>query len=166
MAKKVSGVALRGKSAKGGAQHDDDEDEQVQVSKAQEDDDEEDEDNEAKALDEDDEDDEDDEVPSPKNAARLAAAKAERQAARKMKLYARAVADLCSLAGKPELAADFIAKGVATGDVSKTLLAQRASASSAAEIAGQRGPDDSPGAVAAMWDHATEKNAKAFGLAN
>ncbi len=165
----LAGIGLRGN--KRAAEHDDDEkaeedeDEmktaaeaaaaEAEAAKAQEEDE-----------DEDDEDDDDEDEPFSKKDARRLAAKAERKAARELRGYAREVADLCTLAGKAELAAEFIAKNVSTDDVRKTLLEQRASASSAAEIAGQRGSDDSPAATSAMWDRAIEKNAKAFGLAN
>ncbi len=134
--------------------------------RAQDEDDEEDEDgtNAPKAQDEDEDEeemkaaehDEDDDAPASK-----AAAKAEKKAARKMRLYARAVADLCTLAGKPELAAEFIAKSVSTADVRKTLLGQRASASSAAEIAGHTGPD-SDRTTAALWDKAVARTNARF----
>ena len=120
---------------------------------------EDDEDDEAKAQEEDDED--DDEESASKKAASRVAAKADRKAERKMRVYAKKVKETCELARSPELAGGFIAKGMSLAEVRKELLGARADASSAPEIAGQTGPNDSPGAVAAMWDHAIEKNTRA-----
>lgn len=157
-------VGLLGKDA---AEHED-EDEDAKASEdedakaaAEADDDE----SDAKAQEEDeDEEDEDDESETSKKDARRLAAKADRKAERKAQRYCAKVANLCELNRTPELAAVFIAKGVSTADVSKALLKLRADASAAGEIAGQTGPDASPSASAAMWDHAIAKNAKAAGL--
>jgi hypothetical protein len=154
----LAAIGLRGKRA---AEHEDDDDEDKTKAAEHEDEDDEDEAKKAQDEDEDDEDDEEDEAPSSKNAARRAAAKAEKKAARKLRHYARQVADLCTLAGKAELAAEFIAKNVSTGDVRKTLIGQRVSASSAAEIAGHTGPD-SGRSTAALWDKAVARTNARF----
>ena len=157
-------VGLLGKDA---AEHDDEEDEDAKASededaetKGQEDEDDE---PDAKAQEEDEEDEDDESETSKKDARRLAA-KADRKAEKKAARYCAKVANLCELNRTPELAPAFIAKGVSVVDVGKALLKLRADASAAGEIAGQTGPSGSPGESAAMWAHATEKNAKAFGL--
>ncbi|KKN29562.1 hypothetical protein LCGC14_0842770 [marine sediment metagenome] len=157
----LAGIGLRGKRADDDdAKAEEDEDEmkaaaeaeaaEAEAAKAQEEDE-----------DEDDEDDDDEDEPFSKKDARRLAAKAERKAARELRGYAREVADLCTLAGKAELAAEFIAKNVSVADVRKTLLGQRASASSAAEIAGHTGPD-SGRTTAALWDKAVARTNARF----
>ena len=157
----LAGIGLRGKRADDDdAKAEEDEDEmkaaaeaeaaEAEAAKAQEEDEE----------DEDDDDEDDDEPFSKKDARRLAA-KAERKALRKLSLYVSQVGELCKLAGKAELAVEFIAKNVSTADVRKTLLGQRASASSAAEIAGHTGPD-SGRTTAALWDKAVARTNARF----
>lgn len=166
MFKNLAGIGLRGKRA---AEHEDDEDdakaedESAEALASEDAAAEDDEDAEAKAQEEDDEDnenDEDDEESASKKDARGLAAKADRKAERKMRVYARKVKETCELARAPELAGGFIAKGMSLPEVRRTILERRASASSTPEIAGHKGPDDSPGAVAAMWDHAIDKNTR------
>ena len=163
MSKGMKGIRMFGKKSD---DHDDEDkraqdDEDEEEKQAQDDD----EDEEAKKAQDDDEDeeekqaqddDDDEDEPASKKAARVA-----RKAARK---EARQIAETCTLAGKPELAAKFIAKGTALADVRKTLLKQQASESGAANIAGQTGPNGSPAESEALWAHAVAKNSKAFGL--
>ncbi len=154
MLKELAAIGLRGKSGKRADEHEDDEDAKTAKSAEEHEDDEE----EAKAA-EDDEDEakaEDDEDEKE--------AKAVASAAKAARINARAITALCALAGKPELAGEFIASGKSQAAVRRGLLADRADASGVGEIAGQTSPAGSPAASAVMWDKANEKNAKAMGL--
>lgn len=50
---------------------------------------------------------------------------------------AREIAELCTIAGRPELCATFIGEGLSVGDVRKRLINARASASGAGDTAGE-----------------------------
>ena len=160
MTKRLGKIGLFGKSGKRAGEHDD-EDEEAKAKAAEE---EEEEEAKAKAAEEEEEEEETkakaaEEEDEEEEAAK--STKAVARAAKAARLNARAITDLCALAGKPELAGEFIAAGVSHAAVRKELLGARAETSAAGEIAGQTGPNDSPGAVAAMWDHAIEKNTRA-----
>ena len=66
------------------------------------------------------------------------------------------IADLCALAGKPAMAADFIAKGLKPEAVRKALTDARAAEADAADIAGQHSGAARPGGENhnALWDSA------------
>ena len=151
MAKLFAGIRTSGKKSE---DHDDDEDEAKRAEEHENDEDEakkaeehENDEDEAKKAEEHDDDDEDEEESKSKKAAR----KAERKAERKARSDARQIVETCTLAGKPELAGEFLAKGVSLADVRKTLLKQQASESSASSIAGHTGPATSRSTVA-LWD--------------
>lgn len=99
-------------------------------------------------------------------ASRKAAQRIASQAERKERARAREINDLCTLTGKPELAGAFIAEGVATADVRKALLKQKASASKAREIAGQNGPGRAQrtqidtAAIYAKFNHREQKGSR------
>ena len=160
MAKLFAGIRTSGKKA---GEHDD-EDKRVQDDDEEKKQAQDDEEEKKQAQDDDEEekeaqDDEDDEDEG-KKAARIAGAKA----GKKARVEARQIVETCTLAGKPEQAAEFLAKGVSLAAVRKSLLKEQASESSASEIAGQTGPNGSPAESEALWDHATAKNSKVFGL--
>jgi hypothetical protein len=78
--------------------------------------------------------------------------------------YVTEVHDLCALAGKPEMAADFIAKNAKIADVRQSLIAARATAGGTGEIAGHVGPEPSGTGAAAIWDRAITKANQAVNL--
>ncbi len=150
-------IGLRGKRA---AEHDDED------AKANEDEDDvkamDDDEDEAKAMDDDEdeakaaEDDDEKEAKAVARAVKAASAKASAKA--------HEIAVLCKVGKRPDLTDEFIASGASPAAVGERLLELRADASHVGEIAAQTGPNGSPAASAAMWDHATEKNTKVFGL--
>lgn len=91
-----------------------------------------------------DEDEDGDDAPASKAARRIAKAKA--SGVTSAVVYARKIDNLCAVAGRPELAGQFRAKGVSLSDCGNALIELRASDSAAAEISGQRGPDHKAGA--------------------
>ncbi len=144
MTKALAAIGLHGKSGKRAEEHDDDE----EAKRAAEEEEEKEKEAAAKAAEEEEEkkaaeaqeDDEDEKE-----------AKAAASAAKTASLSARAITDLCALARKPELAGEFIASGASQAAVRRKLLADRADASGAGEIAGQTGPVNRD--AHAGWDH-------------
>lgn len=67
--------------------------------------------------------------------------------------YVREVTDLCAMVGKPEMAADFIAKKVKPEDVRANLLAAKASQTDANTVSGH----NQPGTGAQAGDHGWSK---------
>ncbi len=167
MAKALATVATRGKSATRAEHPDDDETKAAEEEKEKE--------AAAKAAEEEEEkeaaakaaEDEEEKKAAEEEKEEKAAAKAASGAAATATAQnsARAITDLCALAGRPELAGEFIASGKSQASVRKALLSLRAAGSNVGEIAGQTSPSGSPAAAAAMWDHATKKNSRFFGHA-
>ncbi len=174
MASKLGKIGLFGKKGKRAEEHDDDEEakaaaeaeaeEEGKAKAAEEDDEDDDPDPDAEEHEDDDEEEEESAKSATSARARHRAAKAAKAGAAKFKATAATITDICAIAGKPELAGEFIAAGASQAAVRERLLEIRAEAGGAGEIAGQTAPNGSPGAAAAMWDKAIEKNAKAFGL--
>lgn len=80
--------------------------------------------------------------------------------------YMREVNDLCALAGKPQLAADFIAKETAVEAVRTALLEARAEEATARTVAGQRTENRQPATAEAAkkgWDDVVTSINKRFG---
>ena len=162
MLNKLAGIGLGGKRA---AEHDDDdakaaEEEKEKEAAAKAAEEEEEKEASAKAAEE-----EEEKKAAEEEEEEKAAAKAASGATATAQNSARAITDLCTLAGKPELAGGFIAAGKSQAAVRRELLADRADGSGTGEIAGQTSPSGSPAAAAAMWDHATKKNSRLFGHA-
>ncbi len=159
----LAGIGLGGKQA---AEHDEDEaakaaeEEKEKEATAKAEEEEEEKEAAAKA-----EEDEEEKKAAEEEEKEKAAAKAASGATATAQNSARAITDLCALAGRPELAGEFIASGKSQASVRKALLADRAGGSNTGEIAGQTSPSGSPAAAAAMWDHANEKNSRFFGHA-
>ena len=155
MLKTLAGIGLRGKRANEDDEelkaNEDDEDARA-AAKANEDD----EDAKAEHDDEDAKAEDDDEDVK---------ATATAQANKSARINAKAIVDLCELAGRPELSGQFIAAGASQSQVRRQLLASRAEGSTTGDISGQTGPGGSPASAAAMWDHAIKKNSRFAGHA-
>ena len=71
--------------------------------------------------------------------------------------YVNEVQDLCALAGRPELASEFIGKTAKIADVRQSLIAAQASANGSDEISGHVAPEAAGAGAAAVWDRAITK---------
>lgn len=112
------------------AKADDDGDEDDAEMRADDDEDDETDESDPTASDDDDDDEKDDDKP----AGRRAKAKAFRRGMSKGVAYAREIHDLCALAGKPHLAARFIADGKSPNAVRSRLMKEDAGASAGATV--------------------------------